>query len=200
MIDNPFGPLAVQRKRGDEPLHNAGTPLGPTLLHFWQWMASDLANNAMRGTLAEFLVATALGAANGTRVEWDAYDIRTPSGLKVEVKSAAYLQSWAQSRPSTISFAIPPTFGWDAEANTVSAERRRQADLYVFALLAHREKATLDPLDVSQWRFFVLPTAVLDARFPTQKTITLSTLLYAGATEVRFDTLRDTVEAMGVQG
>jgi len=28
----------------------------------------------------------------------------------------------------------------------------------VFALLAHRDKATIDPLDLSQWQFFVLAT------------------------------------------
>ncbi len=87
----------AERKTGDEPLHIDGQPLAANVLSFWQWSASDLISNTMRGRLAEYLVACALGVADGVRVEWDAYDLRTPSGIKVEVKSAAYVQSWRQA-------------------------------------------------------------------------------------------------------
>jgi hypothetical protein len=30
--------------------------------------------------------------------------------------------------------------------------------LYVFCLLAHKDKSTLDPLNMDQWQFFVLAT------------------------------------------
>jgi len=43
--------------------------------------------------LAEYLVATVLGLNQGVRNEWDAYDLETEAGLKIEVKSAAYIQS-----------------------------------------------------------------------------------------------------------
>ncbi len=66
----------------------------PTVKDFWQWSASDLIGTVMRGVLAEFLVAHALGIdKEGFRVEWDAFDLGTcaadGSRLKVEVKSAA---------------------------------------------------------------------------------------------------------------
>lgn len=35
---------------------------------------------------------------------------------------------------------------------------------------------TLDPLNVSHWEFYIVPTTILDERFPTQKTISLSSL------------------------
>lgn len=54
------------------------------------------------GMLAEFLVAEALGAATRPRSEWDAYDVVTPDGIRVEVKSSAYVQAWAPARPSSI--------------------------------------------------------------------------------------------------
>lgn len=38
------------------------------------------------------------------RVEGDAYDVLTPEGLRVEVKSTGYLQAWAQPSHSRISF------------------------------------------------------------------------------------------------
>ncbi len=121
------------------------------------------------------MVALALGVADGVRVEWDAYDLHTKFGIKAEVKSAAYVQSWQQPRPSTITFAIRPTLGWEAETNTYSTELKRQADVYVFALLAYYDKATLDPLNIAQWQFYILSTAILNAQVPTQKTISLTT-------------------------
>jgi hypothetical protein len=53
---------------------------------------------------------------------------------------------------------------------------QRQADVYVFALLAHREKTTIDPMNVAQWEFYVLPTRVLDSRARSQHSITLRSL------------------------
>jgi hypothetical protein len=148
--------LKTKRKTGKEPFHNQGQPTGTNLLSFWQWLASDLVDNALRGALAEYIVACDLGVADTTRPGWNAYDLITPDGIKIEVKSAAYLQSWKQTAPSKICFDIRPTFGWDAATNIYGTERKRQADVYVFCLLAHADKATLDPLDLSQWEFYVL--------------------------------------------
>jgi hypothetical protein len=187
------------RKTGAEPLHDNGQLLDTNLLAFWQWSASDLVNNALRGRLAEYLVAYALGVADGIRVEWDAYDLKTATGCKVEVKSAAYLQSWQQTTFSAITFGIRPTFAWDAETNTYSCEQKRQADVYVFALLAHRDKATIDPLNVAQWQFYVLPVGILNAQLPVQKTISLATIQRLGATPAQFSELRAVVEARSAE-
>jgi hypothetical protein len=94
----------------------------------------------------------------------------------VEVKSAAFLQSWYQRRPSQVSFVVPKTRAWDALTNRLSGELARHVDVYVFALLAHQDKKTICPMDVSQWCFYVLPTFVLDARTRSQHSITLPTL------------------------
>lgn len=193
-MNEPLPPLDVEPKSGAEPFHDSGERLGFDLLRFWRWSASDLASNALRGRLAEFLVAQALGVADGVRAEWDAYDLRTPGGVTVEVKSCAYLQTWAQSRPSAVSFGIGPTRAWDPRMNVMEDEARRQARVYVFALLAHRDKATLDPMDVAQWEFFVLPTAVLDAELPAQARMGLSTLLRLGPERCGFAELRAAVE------
>src|SRR3954463_8822598 len=95
-MNNISPALEVTRKTGDEPFHTAGKPTEHRLLNFWQWSASDLASNAWRGLLAEFLVAQALGVSDGVRTEWDAVDIVLPSGRSIEVKSSAYVQTWAQ--------------------------------------------------------------------------------------------------------
>jgi hypothetical protein len=163
-----LGPLAITRRKSSEPIQAGGETVG---------RLGDLANNTMRGVLAEYLVAVALGAAIGTRTEWDTVDIRTPEKRRVEVKSAAYLQSWAQPRPSKIEFGIAPASGWDAQTGVTSAEVMRRSDVYVFCLLHHQDKQTLDPLDLDQWTFYVLPTRVLDERCPTQRSIRLSSLV-----------------------
>ncbi|MFF4080513.1 hypothetical protein ACIO87_32355 [Streptomyces sp. NPDC087218] len=170
-----LGPLAVTRKSGGEPIRGNGETVGK-LADFWSWACSDLANNTLRGVLAEYLVATALGSAAGTRTEWDTVDIRTPEKWRIEVKSAAYLQSWAQSQLSKVSFDIAPASGWDSRTGVTSAEVLRRSDVYVFCLLHHQDKRTLDPLCLDQWTFYVLPTRVLDERCRIQKTITLSGL------------------------
>ena len=171
-----LGPIEIVRRSGDEPFHDKGHPLGLDLLGFWQWSASDIVSNATRGVLAEYLVATALGVAGSVREEWAAYDLRSLEGVTVEVKSAAYIQSWHQDRLSTISFRCPKTLAWDKETNRQSDQPMRQAMVYVFALLAHTDQSTLDPFDVSQWQFFVVPTVALDRRTRSQHSITLRSL------------------------
>jgi len=86
----------------------------------------------------KYLVGRALGlASDGVRDEWAAFDLLTPSGLKVEVKWATCVQSWCQRALSAIGFVVPKTLGWDREANQQENEARRQADVDVFAVLAH---------------------------------------------------------------
>jgi hypothetical protein len=194
-MSSPLGPLSISPLFGNEPFHNAQKPLGFTVASFWRWAASDLASNVWRGVLAEFLVAQALGSAAGVRTEWDACDVRTTAGLRVEVKSAAYLQSWHQRALSAISFDIAMKRAWDAQTNTSASVPCRSADVYVFALLAHRDKATLDPLDVSQWEFYVVSARRLDATLGTAKSMGLSALRRIALSSVPFADLPTAVAA-----
>jgi hypothetical protein len=170
-------------------------------MDFWRWSASDLLSNATRGRFAEFIVARALDVPlDQVRDEWGAYDLLTPEGTRVEVKSAAYIQSWHQTRPSIISFRVPKTRAWNAKTNLQETEARRQAEVYVFALLAHSDQTTIDPLNVNQWQFFVLPTAVLDARTRSQHSITLRTLVGLSGGGVAYRELKKTVQTAAALG
>jgi hypothetical protein len=53
---------------------------------------------------------------------------------------------------------------------------QRSADVYVFCLLKHQEKETLNPLDLEQWEFYVVSTVELDGYTRSRTTITLSSL------------------------
>ncbi|MFC1783678.1 hypothetical protein ACFL02_08855, partial [Planctomycetota bacterium] len=151
-------PIKSQRKSGRESFLYNGRKQKAILIDFWRWSASDLISNATRGILAEFIVAMALNQHKKIRSEWDAYDFTTKEGLKVEVKSAAYVQSWYQNDFSKISFSIRPTKAWNIETNKQEEEQKRQADVYVFALLKHLEQETINTLDLNQWTFFVIST------------------------------------------
>jgi hypothetical protein len=172
-----LGRIVATRKSGQEPITYRGEPIGPKLADFWGWSRSDLVENIARGVFAEFLVATALGVSvDGARDGCAAFDLVAPDGTKVEVKSSAYLQSWHQDAMSKISFSTKSSHAYDADTNTVADEKKRQADVYVFCLLAHTDKATVDPLCLDQWRFYVLPTLELDGRTRSQYSITLKSL------------------------
>lgn len=130
-------------------------------------------------------------------MEWDRYDLVTAGGLKIEVKSAAYVQTWAQRAPSKIVFSVKRARGWDADTNVQAKEARRHADVYVFALLDHRNQSTIDPLDLDQWRFWALSTKALDERKRSQHSITLATLLKVVGDPVGYQDLADAVEQAG---
>jgi len=189
--------IEMATKTGNEPFHTDGDNLPQTLLDYWRWSGSDLVSNAQRGILAEFLVGSALQMTDRVRREWDAHDIQTPSGLTVEVKNSAYIQSWSQTDYSPIQFDIAPKKSWDVKENKSDSVSRRSADVYVFSLLAHRDQNSIDPLNVSQWEFYVLAVSVLDERCGEQKTIRLAPLKALEPEQPSYATLRETVERVG---
>lgn len=165
--------LKVVKKDGSERFRAHGSDLDFNVLDYWRWSASDLVGNTARGILAEYIVVRALAIPTDEQVrdEWAPFDLETREGIKIEVKSAAYIQSWEQERVSRISFGTPKTLAWDPESGTLSSEPKRHADVYVFALFAQQEMP-IDPLDLDQWQFYALSTSKLDDR----KSISLSAL------------------------
>ena len=161
---------------------------------FHAWAYDDLLTNTTRGVLAEYIVATALGVHDTRRLEWDKHDLCV-GDIGVEVKSAAYVQSWVQARPSVISFDIRPVKGWDARTNTYAASAERSADVYVFCLLNGTERERIEPLDVAQWTFYVLPTSVINQKALTQKTIRLRPLIALNPRECVYADLDPVIRA-----
>jgi len=141
----PLGFVLPQRLVGAEPVVGPDGRAVSTLLDYWAWSASDLLGNIQRGVLAEYLVSLALGGGAGVRTPWDPFDARSPAGVTVEVKSASYLQQWSQRDYSPIQFQIGETTAWDPHTCKFVGERCRQAQVYVFALLAHKDRLESGP-------------------------------------------------------
>jgi hypothetical protein len=165
-----------------------------TVGDFWQWAYSDVMSNRNRSIFAEFMVGVALGVVDRPRVEWDAVDLRY-GGYKIEVKSAAYVQSWPQKKPSIIRFDIAKAVFWDAATGESSGEATRCADVYVFCLYPERDKAKANVLDVATWKFYVVPTEILNREFRDAKSVSLASLSRV-AVACRFDGLRAAVDAV----
>jgi len=183
--------IEFTRKTGKEMF--LGSETKRTLLDFWKWAYSDLVGNTERGAIAEYIVAIACDIDNSIRVSWDSYDLSLKNGLKVEVKSSAYLQTWKQKRYSKPIFNIPKTRAWNFIENTYDTERKRQADLYVFALLAHLDKETINPLNTNQWEFYIISTTNLNNELKDSKQISLKRLIKIGAIKSTFEKLHENI-------
>jgi len=183
----------TSHKTGREIFNSNGSSIGFTLSDYWSWSHSDLVINIERGKLAEFIVATALGITNHISTAWDSFDLSF-MGRGVEVKSSSYLQSWYQKKESSIGFGVQPTHAWSAETGEYSTEHKRQADVYVFCLLKHKDKSTLNPLNLDQWDFYIVPTTLLNELVPTQKTISLSFFQRNNISSIGYDGIRPQIE------
>jgi hypothetical protein len=164
-------------KTGQEQLIYNEKPLDISVLDFWRWSVSDILSNTIRGGFAEFIVATATNIdLTVLRDEWSAFDLKTPEGIKLEIKSSAYIQSWFQMALSKISFSTKPAFYWDPFTAKFGVIKQRHADVYVFCLLHHDSKLTIDPLNLNQWAFYILATEELNNYKRSQHSITLKSL------------------------
>jgi len=179
--------IQFTKKSATEQIRNCGKI--KTLLDYWQWAYSDLIGNTERGILAEYLVALACNIEDSVRISWDSFDLLVDNEIKVEVKSSSYLQSWKQKKFSKPVFGIAKTKAWDYVNNVYDNNSKRQADIYVFALLSHRDKKTLNPLDLKQWEFYILHTKTIDTKMENKKSISLDKILDYGATKCDFENL-----------
>ncbi|MBD5464139.1 MAG: hypothetical protein HDR24_13985 [Lachnospiraceae bacterium] len=189
----------MEQLTGNEEFILEGAYTGVTINDYWRWAYSDLLNNTYRGVMAEFLVFSSLYPTTikeQVRSDWLPCDIISPSGRRIEVKSAAYLQSWTDDDlPSKIQYDIAPKCAWDGKV--YASEAKRNCDLYIFCLYTAltRDKPILD---LDNWEFYVLAASVLNEKAPTQKTISLSSLIKLDPTKTSYANLSKIIESIKV--
>lgn len=171
--------------------------------NFYRWAYNDLMMNNQRGHLAEFIVASALGITDNVRDEWAPYDLEYKN-IKLEIKSAAYLQSWhrnpnAKIKESKIIFGIAPTCDYDmVTEQRIYGKKSRQADAYVFCLLNHKDINTVNPTDTAQWVFWVVPTKQINELCKNNKTLSIGVLTRNFGTPITFDNLKTHIDAVQI--
>lgn len=172
----------MEQLTGNEEFTLHGASAGISVKDYWSWAYSDLIDNTQRGVMAEFLVYSSLKSnypppRTQMRENWLPFDVTSPSGRRIEVKSAAYIQAWTPENIfAQIRFDIGKKLAWDNATATSATVAKRNCDLYVFCLFTAKTK-DVSLLDLDYWDFYVLPTSVLDEKVPDQKGISLSSLL-----------------------
>ena len=87
------------QKTGDEPVLFKGADTGYCLCDFWRWGFSDLLENKLRGSYAEFIVTTALGIDTSDVTSFvRGYNLRMDKfGIVIEGRcSCGYIQQYHQ--------------------------------------------------------------------------------------------------------
>ena len=188
-----------QQLTGDEEfiLHDAN--IGITVMDFWRWAFSDLIDNTQRGVMAEFLVYSSLNRITldtQKRENWLSFDVTSPSGCRIDVISAAYIQTWTPENIfAQIRFDIRKKLAWDNVTATSATVAKRNCDLYVFCLFTAKTKE-VSILNLDYWDFYVLPTSILDEKIPNLKGISLSSLLKLEPVKTDYARLGSVIESI----
>lgn len=185
---------------GNENFWYDGMPLPHLVCDFWAWSSSDLLKGTLRGVLAEFIVATAIGedmsSAHEDRKAWDLEMVCGDEICKIEVKSSAFVNAGAREGLSSASFSIAPSRRSELGKKVLGASQaRRASDVYVFCLFASKDREASNPLILDDWQFIVIPTPTLDWSCPGQKTISLRSLLKLRSARVDYGNLAPAIEA-----
>lgn len=182
-------PPAIKPMTGSEPFIGVEA----TVLDFWRFAMGDFRTNSLRGYLAEYIVGRAVGS-DQNRVEWDTYDVITPSGVTIEVKSSGYLQAWAQSKSSNIKFGGLKSKKWTPQTGYAEIESYN-AQIYVFCVETATSHDQYNPLDLSQWEFYVISSDALEAT--GQRSFSLSRVRALAGGSLPFEALSAAIQAAG---
>ncbi len=140
--------------------------------------------------MAQFLVAKRVRDSRLKDDGWGDFDVLTPEGIKDEVKSSGYLQSWQQAGPSKIVFSGLIGWRWSVETGYAATPAVR-ADVFVFAVHTCHDPDASDPLDLKAWAFYVLPATNL--RELGQKSLSLPRVQSLGGSPLAWPDLRAAV-------
>lgn len=171
---------------GNKKFTDGNEQLDFTLNEFWEWYASDLMHGPLRGALAEYVTAKALGInCSIGRNLWATYDLEYQEH-PIEVKSSAYLQKKEHLHLSKrITFSI--------STHKHNTEVKRHAELYIFALIHCKDESICNPMDMSQWTFYILPTTELE-KIGNRSSISFRTLVSLSPTVVSYKSLKQGVD------
>ena len=176
----------------DEHFSKDGQSLSLTMTDFWAWAFSDMTYCIHLSALAEYIIATALSITSSmpyvTRKHNWPSELVTKSGHTINVKMAAFIQSYDPEHPDFIEFYIKPRRLLDGTVHKLDTPFKRHCDFYVFAV--YKGMCMNDsPLNLDLWDFYIMPTKVLDETIPTQKKISFRSLLKFNPVKCDFNSI-----------
>lgn len=169
---------------GTEPLQYNQNLSGAKVIDFWRWYASNLLRGTLRGAFAEFIVAVALGIdVEEPRDSFAEFDL-IYGNAGIEVKSCS-------ATSKRISFDIAQRMRYSPQSKW--ADKKRHSSLYVFCLINEQREEYINPLDLNQWDFFILSTAIIEQTFGEQKTVGLE-MIKPLAIYTKYDGIQQAVD------
>ena len=139
---------------------------------FWAYFASDLADIKIKGSIAEYIIKDALDA-EADIPSWYYFDILYKT-FRIEVKSSSYIQSYTRQsgKLSSPRFSIGKK-PIDFPSLNKSSIPIRNNDFYIFALHNCKDVNEYNPLEISQWTFYIVSTAYINENFDNYSALSL---------------------------
>ena len=167
MSNDFFHPILFS---GDEQFIMDGKPAGFTVKDYWRFQFSNIWDN--QEEVAEYIVAKALGIEfphnkNG----WTLWDI-TYKGKRIEIKKTGYYHSWRTDGKVSLLRTFGIGMAYTRYADPTS-EFKRQNDIYIFCLNTGTTQDESNPLNLDNWRFWVVPTETINCFCGDNKKISL---------------------------
>jgi len=167
-----------------------------TVSDFWQWGFSDLMQNTTRGILAEYIIASLLGISDKVRNPWLAFDLQLTDGRTIEIKTMSRLQAWRQKKLSSPRVVLAPTRKWEPKTGEMEKESTFNADIYIICYFKSRSHNTANPLNLSQWEFFVFTKNQIIKLLDGKKLISLKTLEKKSINPITAHELKDRIHSI----
>lgn len=141
------------------------------LQDFWRFQYSNIWD--LQADMSEFIVSKALGIeVPCNRNGWCLYDIDY-NGYRIEVKQTSDWHSW--NRDGYVQkkhrFDIGKAY---STYKDVKSAFERQNDIYVFCHLKGNDAKSANPMNLSAWDFYVIPTKVINDKCGDSKSISFS--------------------------
>ena len=178
---------------GEKHFTDNGQELPFQLKDFWSWYASNLLNAPLRGAVAEYIVAKALGDTEPYRNVWAPCDLMY-RGVPIEIKSSAYLQAHERELLSRVSFSIDRHNHYVQTEDAV--EYKHHSAIYVFCLYACKDRKEADPMRMEQWIFYIVPTTTIEEQLGDQHTLSFRSLLKLQPAIATYDNLKSEIDKL----
>ena len=162
------------------------------IIDFWKSKYSNIYN--MQEVIAEFIVEKALGLKESQNTNyWTLYDILY-RGYRIEIKETSYYHPWNENGKISNQrmFGISKANS-SYESSETENKFERQNDIYVFCLNTGTTKEMSNPMNLNNWRFYIIPTSIINKECGDNKKISLGRVRKL-AKEVSYEKIKDIID------
>lgn len=125
---------------------------------------------------------------------WTLFDILYRN-TRIEIKQTSYYHPWNEGGKISNQRTFGITMANSNRENIRSEENKfeRQNDIYVFCLNIGKTKETANPMNLENWRFYIIPTKIINEECGNNKSISLNKVRKIGV-EVGFFRIKQYID------